>query len=260
VAKIPQAKAIKYVEDHIVDIAEADPYLKILVYGRNGQQKTRFTATAPKILIMDVDEKGTKSARRIKGAKVIKVATWREIVWVYWYMKTQGHKRFESFAIDTITGMQNVCMKRVLKESGDRDPNKDPKTASMREWGKLAQLMKEQLLDFRNLPCHVIFVAQERVIDDEDTESIERVPDLSPGSRATATACVDIIGRIYQKEVRKGGKKKGKEVTVWESRMLVGPHDEYTTKDRTGSLGRIVRNPTVPKFLEAAGLGGSADE
>ncbi len=249
----PKAKAIKYVEDHIVDISKADAHLKIMVYGRNGQGKTRFTATAPKLLLMDVDEKGTKSARKIKGAKVIQVSTWREIVWVYWFMKVKGHKQFDSFAIDTITGMQNVCMKRVLKESEGRDPLKDPKTASMREWGKLAQLMKEQLLDFRNLPCHVIFVAQERTIDDPDTETVERVPDLSPGSRATATACVDVIGRIYQKEVRVGG-KKGKEEKKWEGRMLVGPHDEYITKDRTGNLGRIIKNPDVPLMLKAAGL------
>jgi hypothetical protein len=66
---------------------------------------------------------------------------------------------------------------------------------------------------------------------------------------------VDIIGRIYQKE-RRVGTKKGKEKTKWETRMLVGPHDDYTTKDRTGALGRIVVEPTIPQILQVAGLNG----
>ena len=253
---IPKAKGIAYVQKRIVPIEEADIHLKILAYGRNGTQKTRFAATAPKPLIIDVDEKGTKSARKFKGAEVFHVKRWEEIVWAYWYLKAGNHKH-QSVVIDTITGMQNVCMKQVLKESEERDPSKDPKTATMRDWGKLAQLMKEQLLNFRNLPMHVIFVAQERTVDDPDTETSERVPDLSPGSRATATACVDIIGRCYQREIR--GTRNGKEVKKWEPRMLVGPSDEFTTKDRTGVLGRIVRNPTVPTILQAAMLGGMSN-
>lgn len=251
---IPKDKAIAYVESHIVPIEEAAPYLKILVYGRNGSQKTRFAATGPKTLIIDVDEQGTKSARKFKGGMVYPAKRWQEIVWAYWYLKASDHS-YETVAIDTITAMQNVCMKQVLRESVDRDPNKDPKTASQRDWGKLAQLMKEQLLNFRNLPMHVVFVAQERVVDDPDSETTERVPDLSPGSRATATACVDIIGRMYQREVR--GTKNKKEVSIWEPRMLVGPHEEFTTKDRTGVLGRIMRNPSIPKIIELSELGGS---
>jgi hypothetical protein len=252
VAKVPKEKGIKYVKDRVVPIEEASPYLRVLVYGRNGMNKTRFGATAPGALIIDIDEEGTKSARKMKGAEVFHAKSWRDIVWAYWYLKAGNHNH-KTVVLDTLTQMQDACMKQVLKESSDRDPDKDPKTASQRDWGKVAQLMKEQLLNFRNLPMHVIFLAQERTVDDPDNETTERVPGLSPGSRATATACVDIIGRIYKKEV--AGTRKGKEVKTWETRMLVGPHDEYTTKDRTGNLGRIVRNPTVPMFLEAAGLG-----
>jgi phage nucleotide-binding protein len=251
---IPKEKAVERIKKRIVPVADAEPHLKVLVYARNGQGKTRFAATAPKCLLIDIDEKGTRSVKNYKGVDVLPVRTWNDIVYAYWFLKAGNHD-YESVVLDTITGMQNVCMKHVLKEAEDRDPGKDPKVASMREWGKLAQLMKEQLLNFRNLPLHVIFTAQERQVDIEDEERTERVPDLSPGTRATATACVDIIGRIYQKEVRKAG-SKGKEVAVWETRMLVGPHDEYTTKDRTGSLGRIMRQPTIPAIMEKAGMNG----
>lgn len=247
-ASVPKDKAIRLVKKRIVPVSEAEPHLKVLVYGRNGMGKTRFACTAPKPLLIDIQEKGSQSVRKYSGVEVYEARSWKEVVWAYWYLKSADHP-YESVVVDTLTGMQNICMTQVLKESEERDPIKDPKTASQRDWGKLAQLMKEQLLNFRNLPLHVIFTAQERTVDNEEEERIERVPDLSPGSRATATACVGIIGHIYRKEKRwaaKGGKERKK----WETRMLVGPHDDFVTKDRTGVLGRIVVDPTIPDILQ----------
>lgn len=255
-ATVPKGKAIALVRRRIVPVSQAEPHLKVLVYGRNGMGKTRFACTAPKPLVVDMSEKGTKSVRTYPGVEVFHAKTWKDVVWAYWFLKAGGHD-YESVVLDTLTGMQNLCMVQVLKESEDRDPTKDPKTASQRDWGKLAQLMKEQLLNFRNLDMHVVFTAQERTYDNEEEERLERVPDLSPGSRATATACVDIIGRMYQKE-RRTAVKGGKERVKWETRMLVGPHDDYTTKDRTGVLGRIVVEPNIPEILEA--LNGNATQ
>jgi hypothetical protein len=75
------------------------------------------------------------------------------------------------------------------------------------------------------------------------------VPDLSPKPRAQATAAVDAIGYIYQKEIRGVNKKKKKEVKRYEARMLVGPSDTFLTGNRL-KLPRILRNPTVPEILE----------
>jgi phage nucleotide-binding protein len=247
-ATVPKGKAIALVRKRIVPVSQADPYLKVLLYGRNGMGKTRFACTAPKPLLIDIQEKGTKSVRNYKDVEVFPAKSWKEVVWAYWFLRAGGHD-YESVILDTITGMQNVCMVQVLKESEDRDPTKDPKTASQRDWGKLAQLMKEQLLNFRNLDMHVIFTAQERTYDNEEEERMERVPDLSPGSRATATACVDIIGRIYKKE-RRTAVKGGKERVKWETRVLFGPHDDFATKDQTGVLKRIEVEPTIPDILE----------
>jgi hypothetical protein len=116
----------------------------------------------------------------------------------------------------------------------------------------MTEMMKPVIFDFRNLPMNVIFVCQERVDkggeDDEDATN-RFVPDLSPGVRGDAMSAVGIMGRVYKKGVRVGKGKKTK--TVFETRMLVGDHDDYETKDRTGQLGYIVRNPTVPQMIEA---------
>lgn len=240
------------IERRIVPVAGAEPHVKMLVYGRNGAGKTRFAATAPDVLIIDIHERGTRSARR-SDAHVIRVTEWEDVTYLYWYLRKGEHK-FRSVALDTLTAMQNLCVARVLKEDKVRDPYKDPKVVSLREWGKVAEMMKPLLLAYRNLPMHVIFVTQEKMAGEQEQEETGmHVPDLTPGSRGTAMGSVDVLGRMYQREVRvKDPRNPKKRRSRWEPRMLVGPHEDYRTKDRTGQLGRVMRNPTVPAIIDAA--------
>lgn len=248
---LDKSKQITKFENGIISLAEAEPHVKVLLYGRNGQGKTRIAATAPKPLLLDVNERGTQSVRNYPGF-MRRIDRWEDLTYAYWYLR-EGNHNFESVILDTLTMAQNMCMRHVLKEAEDRDPNREPSMPDRRTWGKMGELMKPLMLNFRNLDMNVIFVAQERVMGDPDSDDVlEHVPDLSPNPRGFATASVGIIGRVYQKKVRTIDKKTKKETEVWETRMLVGPHDEYTTKDRTGQLGRIVRNPTVPMMIEAA--------
>ena len=244
-----RASRIADVRSRIIPVKQATPHVKVLLYGKNGKGKTRTAATAPRPLLIDINEKGTKSIRNYPDVEVFPAATWEDIHYAYWFLRSGEHE-YESVVIDTITMMQDVCLKQVLREAEDRDPAKDPAVASQRDWGKLAQLMKTQLLQFRNLPLHLVLVAQERSVDNEEGET-ERVPDLSPGSRATATACVDFIGHIRTKEVRAVNKKTKRETKKWRTLMLIGPLETYLTKDRSGNLERIVADPTVPKIIDA---------
>jgi hypothetical protein len=142
-------------------------------------------------------------------------------------------------------------MKQVLKEAEDRDPLRDPKQASQKDWYKSGAKVKEQLLFYRNLPMHVVFVAQERSVDDDEGETFY-VPALSPAPRATACGCVDFIGHIFNKEVRGVNKKTKKEIKKWRTLMHVGPSETYLTKDRSLVLPRIMVSPTIPQLITAA--------
>lgn len=237
---------IKEVERRIIDVSEVDPYTRILAFGPNKKGKTRFAATGPHTLVIDVNERGTKSVASYPGVKVFQAANWIDCVYAYWYLKAANHS-IETVAIDTVTQMQHVCMKHVLKEAEDRDPNRDPHTPSQREWLKMAELMRPLILNFRNLPMHCVFVVQERSIDNEDGEN-ERVPDLSPGVRGTVMASVDVIGRVFQAQKRVIDKETKKEKKIWVPMMLIGPHDRYPTGNRLG-LPPIMQNPTMQKFI-----------
>lgn len=253
-AKQTKKSAIASVKNRIVPVSDASPYVKALLYGRNGSGKTRTAATGPKCLLIDIEEEGTKSIRSYPGVEVFPAKTWEDIVWAYWYLRSGEHD-YETVVLDTLTMMQNVCMRRVLKESSDRDPARDAKLATWKEYGKVGIMVGEYLLFYRNLPMHVIFTAQERETEMENEEgetSSLVVPDMSPKPRSVATGSVDFIGRVYKRQVRSVNKRTKKETKAWRTLMLTGPHERYLTKDQSGMLGRITANPSVPLLIEAA--------
>lgn len=243
-----KASRIESVRKRIVPVSEVDPYTRVLAFGPNKKGKTRFGASGPNTLIIDINEKGTRSVRNF-SAHVFHALSWSDIAYAYWFLKAGDHE-FETVCIDTATQMQHICMKQVLKESGDRDPMKDANTPVQRDWLKVSELMKPMILNFRNLPMHCVFLAQERSVDDEESGETQKVPDLSPGSRGTLMASVDVIGRVFTKEVRVINKKTQRETKKWETLMLVGQHDGYPTGNRM-NLPRVIRNPTMQTFIDA---------
>lgn len=243
---------IDSIRNRIVSVREAAPYAKVLLYGRNGSGKTRTAATGPKCLVIDIEEEGTKSIRAYPGVEVLPAKTWADIVHAYWFLRSGEHE-YETVVLDTISMMQSVCLRSVLKEAVDRDPLKDPKLPIWKDYQKRGQMMEEYLLFYRNLPMHVVFTAQEKTIEDgEMEEGPIHAPSLSKKPLEVACSCVDFIGHIYKREVRQVNKKTKKETRTWKTIMLTGPHETYITKDQSGALNRVTVEPTIPLIIRAA--------
>jgi hypothetical protein len=229
--------------DKVVDVGEHAGELKILVYGKPKLGKTTFGATGPKPLIIDCNERGTMSIRKFKDVKVFKVETWTDIDLAFWYLHSGKHDR-ETVVLDTVTSLAQLCMKFVMGDEASRDPTKDPAMPSKQAWGKTAELMRTVILNFRNLPMNVVYLAQERRgYTEDDDEAPEVFPEISPSVRSALTPAVDIIGRMFLKEVvTKGG--DGKKTRTLERRLLIGAHEIYTTGDRSESgLPSVIRLP-----------------
>jgi hypothetical protein len=124
--------------------------------------------------------------------------------------------------------------------------------------------MRTVILNFRNLPMNVVYLAQERRgFSDDDDEAPEVFPEISPSVRSALTPAVDIIGRLYLKEVvKKGG--DGKKVKELERRLLIGAHETYTTGDRSESgLPPVIRLPkrddNLTRLIERIKSNGSGE-
>lgn len=250
---VSKTKGIARMKKKIVHVRDANLQCKVLVYGRNGHGKTRFAASGPNTIILDVNEKGTRSVRTY-DAHLMPIESWEELTFAYWMLK-EGDHDFKTVVIDTLTQAQHMCMRHILKEAEDRDPNRPASMPRRQDWGQLGELMKPLMLNFRNLPMNVVFVCQERVdkgSDEDDEATNRRVPDLSPSVRGVAMGSVEVMGRIYKRKVRSVDKSKKKETVKWQTRMLVGPHEDYETKDRTGKLGTIIVEPTMQDIINAS--------
>lgn len=234
----------------IRSVDKVSPYVNALFYGRNKTGKTTLAATAPKCLILDINEEGTRSvAGKGTGAEVLTVTRWEDVVNAYWYLNAGQHS-YESIAIDTLTGMQGLALRFCMGEAEDRDPSRPVDMPDQRTWGKAGELMKRWMLDFRNLPVHTIFLAQERVITEEEEGTPFHTIDLSPGSRGTATGSVSVLGRVYRKEVTKVNPRTKREVSTWTTKVLVGSHAEYDAGNRL-ELPRFLTNPKFTDIIAA---------
>ena len=214
-------------------------------------------ASAPKPLIIDVDEKGTDSVKRDMNPWCIRVEFWTEIQDIYWYLQAGDHD-YESVVLDGLTGLQTLCMNFVLGDEAARDASRDPDMPSRQAYGKVSQLMRTQVTNFRNLPINTVFTALARTRDTGDGEEDEVLitgPNLSPAIAAHATAAVGTIGYLTKREVIVKSKKvvdgeekvsKRKEIR---RRLLVGPQERYITKDRNGLFGEFVDAPNLTDML-----------
>ena len=252
-------KKLALAESHITGVDKDIKYLKMCVYARNGKGKTTFGASGPKPIILDCNEQGTPSIRHMKDVKVFHVNTWTDIDLAYWYLKAGKHDRL-TVVIDSITSLENLCMKFILGDEASRDPTRDPDTPDKRAYGKHKELMQTIILQLRNLNMNVIFLAQERrEFQDEDSEEVPEVgPALGGQARGTLMDCVTIIGRMYTRptvqKVKKKvkGKTKVKSIEVPDFRMLlVNDHELYVSKVNVQDHGlpRVMRDPTIPKIL-----------
>lgn len=242
---------IKAVKRRISSVDELGPYVKVGVFGPNGSGKTRFAASAPNCLIIDINEMGTRSAVG-SGAKKIEVTGWEDIGHLYWYLKAGDHP-FESVAIDTVTAMHSMAMSFVLEEKEERDPSTVRDQPIQRDWGRAGQLVSSMVWAFRNLDMHVIITAQVRKDKDKDTgEVLDTTVDLPAGCRGSVTGAVSVLGFLEPKEIRVKNPESGKRENIWVDQMWCGPHRDYSVlKDRTNQLGPVLRRPTMSKVIKA---------
>lgn len=222
-------------EEGIEEItAESEAYIKGLLYGRNGTGKTYIAGTFPgPRLFLDIKERGLKSVVGAEGDQKKRVVdTFEMFQMAYWYLKAGNHG-FETVVLDNVTNLQKLILDHVMGKEENWDPTRDKDMPSQREYGYLSQYMQTWLINYRNLPMNVIFIAQEKSTDDTDLDSSQPVvfPQLTTSVRGIIGGAVDFVGNTFIKmaEVKQ---ESGATVTVPKYCLRLGPSSKYVTKIR----------------------------
>lgn len=236
---------------------------RFLIYSRNKKGKTTFSLSAGvgKTLVLD-PEQGTDEMKT-KNPHVWPIDRWQDMDEAYEFLRYvnrcqikgcefgEGHS-FEWASVDGLTKMSNLSLKYVMKMEEEKSLTRIPGMVQQRDYGKSGELMKDMLAKYHNLPQGIVFTAQERQVEAQDSEEdsdLEEsaswyVPDLPKGVRGSANAIVDVIGRIYV--------VKNEEVDPprSERRLWLGESVKYDTGYRSDFvLPDYVRNPTIPKLV-----------
>lgn len=254
---------------------------RIFVYGRSKKGKTRFSTTAPDVLILDPED-GTDGEKR-RDPDTWPVDTWDDLVDAAGFLKSRANKSpltgrpYQWVSWDGTTRIAQIALNFIRRQEQARDLTRRPEDITQRDYGRANKMIEEAVHQFHALrDIGVIFTSQERMVeienmedggDDEDSTpaGYMYVPDLPKGARAPFNQVVDVIGRIYvvrgdftvKRRVRSGGQVTTKEVkTTTQRRMYIGPHEMYDTGFRSDyDLPSFITNPTVPLLVTAMRTG-----
>lgn len=221
-----------------------------VLYGRSNTGKTTLAGTFPKkLLYIDVKDRGARSIRDVKGIRKRTIADLAEYEDTYWWLKEHPDV-YETVVTDTVSQLQSMVVQEIFSAGRKKGSRKAGDWGSMtkRDWGDVSAIMKEQIINYRDLVdlgMNVVFIAQDRAFnfgddddaDDEQTLAPEIGPALSPSIAKTLNAAVDVIGNTFIRSrwvtlKPKEGQKKGREVERIEYCLRVGPNSTYVTKVR----------------------------
>lgn len=227
-------------------VSEQRDHRSFVLYGRSATGKTTLASTWPKpILFLDVKDEGTDSISDVKQVDVRDVKSFEDFELTYeWIIRHP--EDYATIVIDTISQLQQMVVSEIggkSKMKGDRAAG-DWGSMSKRDWGDVAALMKEWILNYRDLShlgINIVFIAQDRTfnIDDGESEGDEQLspevgPALSPSIVKVLNASVSMIGNTFirVKDTKKEVRGKTRERKEYQYCLRVGPNPTYVTKVR----------------------------
>lgn len=262
----PKEPDYRDIVKELVPVGDLDIEVKVVLYGKAGTGKTTISATFPKpILLIDVGEKGTDSIRDVKNVTVLRAKSWDQLEKVYWHLRNEGGSKFKTVVIDTVSGMQELAVRKVLEDQGN-EPEEGKVggwgTMHRRDWGAVSADMKSMVFQFRELPMNVVFIAHDRLNKEEGEEGDEDAgiapsvgPRLMPSVASTLNAAVGVIGNTFISEATRKVKIGKKVITKKDVDycLRIGPHAYYTTKIRKPKdvkVPQVMKDPSYDKIKE----------
>jgi len=169
---------------------------------------------------------------------IFPVESWDEVDDVYLYLE-RNTPNFQWAALDTITGMEKLGRRRVVKE---RSLDMDPHVTSPQEWGKIGILQEELFYRMQKLPFPFIWLAQEKGFRGEladGTEFSKLGPAIIPSALGSLFPQMMLVARLYMDLNLEN---------EWEYRMRFGPPSQYIAKVRHKPDIKVpwtIKNPNI---------------
>lgn len=216
----------------------------MLIYGEPGSGKTYLCGTAQDneatspILFLDV-EGGTLTLRDRKDVDVVQVRSISQIVDVHKMLVEENNGYYKTVIIDSLTELQKLDMRDIMREVVQKRPDLDPDVPSQREWGKSGEHMRRIVRAFRDIEANTIMTAL-MVMEKDENNTITFFPSLPGKLRAEVPGFLDVVGYLYT----------AIEDDVMVRKLQLAKTRRVVAKDRTSKLGDVIVNPTIPDMWD----------
>jgi hypothetical protein len=244
----------------------------MLIYGEPGAGKTTLAGSAAEltnmrdVLLLDVEAGDLSLATAGRDIDVIRITEYRTVARVHEYLKRHCQlrdaddtealqslqkrfhqedlehvRRYRTVVIDSISEVQKLVMYQLTGvRIGERALDLEPETPQFKEWGQNAEMIRFMVRTFRDLPMHVIFIAQAQIVEDQYKQQIRR-PSL-PGKLAhEVQGFLDVVGFMQAVPGDEGR---------MERRLYIQPGKTFQAKNRfSTTTAQFIEAPTLRELL-----------
>lgn len=228
----------------IIDLADEDEYNNLLIYGDSGVGKTVLAGSDEDVLFVAPEDNGTLSAKRF-GSKARKwkigegAKGWDDIVKAYEWLYSLGDEiPFNWVVLDSLTEMQDMCMRKVLAEALEINPQRDPDLPLIGDWQPYYNRFQRLVKAYNALPVNILYTALQQEEENEDGEKVVLPMLQGKGTQYAKKVCGFMTSFGNIRVVRKANGKDEDGKTVWEEyRQIQWKASKLVmAKDRTRCL------------------------
>lgn len=230
--------------ERITTVDKASPYKRVLVYGEPGKGKSIFSASAPDPLILAYPANEVNSLPNhplLKSkAKVVAIKSTKDLEDMYAALREGKVPGIQTVVIDTISEIQKLHLDELLREAHNKDKNRNRWVPYQADYNQNTNFMRKLVLDYLDLPYHIILVSHKKEEKDGETGPVIIGPYLSPKVTSAIYGMMDLVGFMYGETDKEGNVVRYMQ-TVGSRRLMA--------KTRIGGLSAVITNPTFNDIL-----------
>lgn len=242
-----------------IALDEADEFLNVLWYGREGTGKTTDVAMMAnldhpgKVLVVNSEGGLKASALRRRGVDTSRLILWPtpgdaitfdrlEALFLKLQADlTEDPKSWAGVGFDSLTEIHKTLLDDIVQnavaKAARAGKDRDRFFTDRADYGVMTEQVRLLVRRFRDLPCHFGITCLERRDQDDDTGKIFYGPALTPALQTDVLGYVDLVIRT------EGDELQTEDGPVTEFTGLTRPQGRYRAKDRFDATPRLLVDP-----------------